>query len=168
MFRKSLQYAIALTFLSSQAFAQSRAYLSNSMSDEMYRNKISEFFYNKTGAEILKPVKLLGQVNRPGIYHIPENTTLTTLLALAGGTERGADLNDVQISNPDHTNSKISVNDYMKNGKDQALKANDIVFVPEKKYMFDPDTTNTVMVSATIITVLLSIYVTFKPKSNGF
>src|SRR5690348_14969630 len=96
-----LRSFLALALVSSQCFAQNRTFLSNSVSDDVYKNKLSVFYFNKTGAEILRPVKLLGVVARPGIYNLPENTNLSTLLSIAGGIEHGADLKNVSVSNPD-------------------------------------------------------------------
>jgi hypothetical protein len=155
---------LAMVMASSQAFAQNRTYLSNSASDDVYKNKLSVFYYNKTGAEVLRPVKLLGQVARPGIYNVPENTELTTLLSIAGGMEKGADLKNVSIGNPNGTQTKMNLADQLISGHDYSLKTNDIIYIPERKNTFDQDTTNTVLVVSTIASLLLTGIVVFRPR----
>jgi hypothetical protein len=162
--RKIFSIFMGITLMASQAFSQNRTYLSNGASEDLYRNKISEYFYNKTGAEVLRPVKLLGLVNRPGIYHVPENTNLTTLLSIAGGTDHGADLKAITISNPDGKSLQMDLNEELSTGKDINLKANDIIYIPEKKFTFDPNATNNVVIFSTIISLLLTTYVVFRPQ----
>jgi SLBB domain-containing protein len=164
--RRNFSIVFVILFICSQAFSQNRTYLSNSTSDDVYKNRISEYFYNKTGAEVLRSIKLLGLVNRPGIYHVPDNTSLTTLLSIAGGTDHGADLKEITISNPDGTSVKMDLSQQLSTGKDFNLKPNDIIYIPEKKSTFDRDATNTVVVVSTIVSLLLTTYVVFRPPQN--
>lgn len=158
-----LKLFLAAFVFSTQAFAQSQSYLRSDLQEDSYRSRLSIYYFNKTGAEVLRQVKLLGNVNRPGIYHVPENTDLTTLLAIAGGTSNSADTQNVLISNPTGVNTTLNLREQLASGKDINLKANDIIFVPEKKFTFDPNSTNNVMVITTIISLLLTTYVVFKP-----
>ena len=161
---KLFKLFLAFSLFSSQAFAQSQQFLANPISEQSARSRISEFFYEKTGSEVLHPVKLLGTVNKPGIYHVPQNTKLTTLLSVAGGTAIQADLANVSVSNPSGATQKIDFRATLESGKDVNLKPDDIIFVPEKKHMISPDTSNTIMITTAVISVLLTGIVVFRDK----
>ena len=60
-------------------------------------------------------VNVLGHVNRPGTYLVYDGIDFISLLSLAGGASRGADLTDIKIIN-DETYI-INFKDYLKNGK---------------------------------------------------
>ena len=160
--RRSFCVVLASLFFSGQVLAQSRSYLANPISDEGYKTAISEYFYNKAGTDVLRPVKLLGLVNRPGIYHVPADTNLSTLLSIAGGTDKSANLQEINISNPDGKSATMDLNQQLQIGKDIGLRPNDIIYIPEKKHMFDQPTTNGVMVITTILSLALTTYVVFK------
>lgn len=49
------------------------------------------------GDELLINVQIWGQVKSPGLYSLPENSDIATLLSLAGGPTENADLSAVKI-----------------------------------------------------------------------
>lgn len=76
-----------------------------------------------------------GQVRNPGLYKIPDNTDLLTLISSAGGPTEQAKLTKVKIVRPTAEGEKIifvDLNKYMKTG-DMSLipimKPGDTVFV---------------------------------------
>mgnify|MGYP001228725482 CR=1 FL=1 len=44
-------------------------------------------------------VNVIGHVNQPGSYLVPDGSDLLTVLSLAGGPARGANLKNIKISN---------------------------------------------------------------------
>lgn len=76
-----------------------------------------------------------GQVRNPGLYKIPDNTDLLTLISSAGGPTENAKLAKIKIVRPTSKGDKIiyvDLNEYMKTG-DMSLipimKPGDTVFV---------------------------------------
>jgi hypothetical protein len=57
----------------------------------------SEFVFRNSPDDLLMPVYLLGAVSKPGLYHVPNRTTLTTLLTIAGGPLADAKLGDLVL-----------------------------------------------------------------------
>lgn len=138
-------------FLSSQAFAQV-----GTEAEDIYHSRISEYFYNKSGRDVLSPVKLLGSVSKPGLYHLPENTNLSTLLSIAGGTAGDANLKGIVIRRADGSRIERDLLKVVQNGDEVKLATGDIIFVPQKEGWFDGPTSNSIMVVTAVLTVVLT------------
>ena len=86
-----------------------------------------------------RQVSVIGEVNTPGKYDMPEEKDITVLeaIAMAGGFNKDADVNGTRImrvKEGDKKTIKIRVKDITERGqkdKDVVLEADDIVFVPE-------------------------------------
>ena len=92
-------------------------------------SSISAYSYegNRSGVEKLKMnVYILGRVNKPGLYLVPDDTDFLTLLALAGGPTEDAKLTKIRIVRPVNT----SVDNYSEAK---------IVWINFKKYMETAD-----------------------------
>ncbi len=81
-----------------------------------------------------------GQVRKPGLYIVPDNTDLLTLISLAGGPSEDAKLTKVKIVRPTTKGKKIiivNLKKYMENGdKDliPILKPGDTVIISGTVY----------------------------------
>jgi len=91
--------------------------------------------------ELLIKVNILGYIERPGQYLVPQNTDMISLIAFAGGFERGANLKNIHMlrdktqveyfSSTDRTNNngyrdsdisfKINFEDYLSSGGKKTL-----------------------------------------------
>ena len=92
-------------------------------------SSISAYSYdgNRSGVEKLKMnVYILGRVNRPGLYLVPDDTDFLTLLALAGGPGEDAKLSKIRIVRPADFSS------------DNKTKE-EIIWINFKKYMETAD-----------------------------
>jgi hypothetical protein len=92
-------------------------------------SSISAYTYegNRSGVEKLKMnVYILGQVNKPGLYLVPDDTDFLTLLALAGGPKEDAKLSKVRIIRPANTSL-------------DAKSSEKVIWVNLKKYMETAD-----------------------------
>jgi len=86
-----------------------------------------------------RQVSVLGEVNLPGKYDMPEEKSITLLqaIAMAGGFTKDADINQTQIMRVKDGQTKtiiVRVSDITKKGqKDQdiAIEPEDVIFVPE-------------------------------------
>jgi len=73
-------------------------------------SSISAYSYegNRSGVEKLKMnVYILGRVNKPGLYLVPDDTDFITLLALAGGPDEDAKLSKIRIIRPANNNIDV-------------------------------------------------------------
>jgi hypothetical protein len=92
-------------------------------------SSISAFSYegNRSGVEQLKMnVYILGQVNKPGLYLVPDDTDFLTLLALAGGPREDAKLSKIRIIRPINPNLEVE-------------SKSEIIWLNFKKYMETAD-----------------------------
>lgn len=90
-------------------FSGSSAYLYSGTLTETEQLKIKTYIW--------------GQVRKPGLYIVPDNTDLLTLISLAGGPTEDAKLSKVRIVRPTTDGKKVIIIDvkhYMENG-DKAL-----------------------------------------------
>jgi len=107
----------------------------------------------------LIPVRLVGGVNRPGYYQIPENTTLLTLLSYSGGANVSSDLKNVTLwRNEKKVSEDIDVMKLMRrpNAAEPLLGANDVVFIQEKQSLFSPNTLTTITVLSSVAALVLT------------
>ena len=126
------------------------------------QSTISEFVYQNGPDEILIKVFLLGAVSKPGLYHVPVNTDLFSLLAFAGGPLEQAELDHIQVKHrPANAESKTSELDLQSavtdpNIKLPTLALNDVILVPQRKPAISNNTIATVGVVATVLGIILT------------
>ncbi|MAE69290.1 MAG: hypothetical protein CME06_02350 [Gemmatimonadetes bacterium] len=81
-------------------------------------------------------VHVWGEVHKPGLYVVPDNTDLVTLLSYAGGPTKNARVSSVKlVRTADHADQvdEIDVKDYIAHGNPNAtlmLRPGDTVVVP--------------------------------------
>jgi hypothetical protein len=143
---------IGIYLFSGQAFAQTTP---GGNSEDVFYSRISEYFYNRSGRDVLSPVKLLGSVSKPGLYHIPDNTNLSTLLSISGGTTPDANTEGIIVRRADGTKIEKDLFKVV-SGDEVKLAAGDMVYVPPKEGMFDAPSTNTIMVLTAVVSVVLT------------
>jgi hypothetical protein len=124
-----------------------------------------EFIYQPYPGTVLIPVSLWGSVTRTGIYRIPLNTDLVTLLSLAGGPGVDAKIDDISIRRTLGPEQKVITVDGEKliKGKDKVpvpvLAANDVVYVPKKEPVVSNNTVLMITVVASVLSVIVSTLV---------
>lgn len=97
---KKLLLSLIIICMALPVIAQSNTSVTTSSS-------ISAYSYegNRSGVEKLKMnVYILGRVNKPGLYLVPDDTDFITLLALAGGPDEDAKLSKIRIIRPANNN----------------------------------------------------------------
>ena len=82
---------------------------------------------------------ILGQVAKPGLYVVPDDTDFLTLLALAGGPREDAKLSKIRIVRPSEEGEKVVWVNFK-----EYLESGDPALIPEMK----PG--DTIVVSGTI------------------
>jgi len=90
-------------------------------------NRGSIYLYSGTlsGSEQLKiKTYIWGQVRNPGLYIIPDNTNLLTLISSAGGPTENAKLTKVRIIRPTAEGEKViwvNLKEYIKTGDESLI-----------------------------------------------
>jgi polysaccharide export outer membrane protein len=92
-----------------------------------------------TDNQLLIKVNIWGEVLKPGIVEVPDNTDLLTLISMAGGPTENAKLSKVKIKRNFNQNKVLTVNvkDYVQNGKSEEIpmvKPGDTVIIPRNSF----------------------------------
>ncbi len=87
--------------------------------------------------ELLVPVSIWGEVEKPGLYNVPDGTDLTQLISYAGGPTEYANLTKVKLTRPGAGDANaVNVNRYLDSGDAAlvpALQPGDTVYVRKNK-----------------------------------
>jgi polysaccharide export outer membrane protein len=90
-------------------------------------NNASAYTYEGTRSDIEKlkiNTYVWGQVEKPGLYLVPDNTDLLTLISLAGGPTPDAKLSKVRIIRPTAEGEKIlwiNLKEYIETGDEKMI-----------------------------------------------
>ena len=162
------------SILINQTFA---ATAENAKTSKYNLSSPSEFVFESYPNQELIPIRLLGAVKNAGLYHVPVNMKLTTLLSLAGGTNNEADLENIVIGNDQQNvvsptgESKASLNlnleEVLKSGakNDYTLASNDIVLIKNKSPLISNDSFRIISIVSVLLTTLLTAVI-IKDKVN--
>lgn len=147
---------IIFVFCSPQ-FALGQSHLPQyNLSDEAFRTRLSEYFYNQNNVDLLVPVRLMGNVTKPGLYHVPSHTSMLTLISISGGPGRNADVENISLFSINGSQSNLALSKLMHSEKDYIVKQGDLIYIPDKKVTFDQNTVNAFTVITGIVSVLLT------------
>lgn len=115
----------------------------------------AEFVLRKYPGEKLIPVRILGGVNRPGIYYLPEGTDLLTAISLSAGLSSEADLHRVHHAQGNKTGSTTrTLHEMFEDPKlNPKLTANDLLYVEEQQ----PALSNNTMLLLTALSSIVGI-----------
>jgi hypothetical protein len=119
---KKILFAILLICVSLSLFAQGTVTFSPSSNISAYT-----FDGARSGVEKLKMnTYILGQVAKPGLYVVPDDTDFLTLLALAGGPKEDAKLTKIRIVRPIAEDDKVlwvNFKQYLETGNTELIPA---------------------------------------------
>lgn len=153
---------IALIFCQPlNVYAQSKNIMRGGPTDP-YTRSVSEFFFSRTGSEMLSPVRVVGGVEFPGIYHVPAGTDLATLLSLAGGVATNSDITEISFTRVGEPSKKVNLYEHLEKGREINLVKGDILFVPKKEGIITSETATAITVIVSILSLGLTAYVVDK------
>ena len=119
---KKILFAILLISISLTLFAQGSVTFTPSSNISAYT-----FDGARSGVEKLKMnTYILGQVAKPGLYVVPDDTDFLTLLALAGGPREDAKLTKIRIVRPIAESEKViwvNFKQYLETGDTELIPA---------------------------------------------
>ena len=106
-------------------------------------NGLGDFVAGYYPGAVMIPVNLWGATKTSGLFRVPKNTTLSTLLSYARGPTEDAELDEVKIKRVSGAKEQVFKVDVEKIFDDPAqndviLHPNDIVYVVPKKTYIDP------------------------------
>ncbi len=118
-----------------------------------------EDFYMDSGQRLLIEVHIWGEVNSPGMYRVPDGSTVLDLVSRAGGPTQYAALSRVKLAtsreNRRH-NSSINIDRYLNTTREveiPVLKPGDTVMIPRNARFFWKDAVRFVADLAVIVNV---------------
>lgn len=126
---------------------------------------VSEYFYRRDRDDVLVPVYMLGEVTKPGIYHVPVKSDLVTLLSIAGGLSSSADHDGIHVRDARQPESvKVTMNDILRDSKakPRVLLGNEVIFVEKS----EPWISNNTMLVIGFLSGLVGIWVGSKALSK--
>jgi protein involved in polysaccharide export with SLBB domain len=118
-----------------------------------------EDFYMDSGQRLLIEVHVWGEVNSPGMYRVPDGSTVLDLISKAGGPTQYAALSRIKLSRndgPKRQNQKINIDKYLDSTQDvdiPVLKPGDTVMIPRNARFFWKDAISFVADLAVIVNV---------------
>jgi len=154
--RKFIAVFIIFLIFPSQSFADSKDAFGLNYGKED-SGRIAEFYYKNTPNDVLVPVRLLGSVKSPGLYHIPRNTKFINLLSISGGPSTDADIYNIKIKHASGKSADIDLDDYMDGDLDLRLQHGDTIWVPRETMLFSPNTVTTIAVITGVLGIIVSV-----------
>jgi hypothetical protein len=122
---------------------------------------VGEFRVGYSPGTVMIPVNLWGATKVSGLFNVPKNTTLTTLLSYARGPDIDAKLTNVLIKRSSENKErviKVDVEKILENPgtHDVILQPHDIVYVEAKKSIIDQRWVTVVAFVGTLLAATLS------------
>lgn len=121
--------------------------------------KPSEFVFQSYKNQELISLRLLGAVNKAGLYHVPKDIKLLTLLSLAGGTAKDAEVEEIMIGSESQKElTKVNLYEAINKQVNQEykFKPNDTIYVKHKKPFISNDSWKIISVISVLLTTALT------------
>ncbi len=148
---------LAMNFATVPVFARQTDRMKRPFTNEEVDVRLSEFFYRKSYGKVLVPVKLMGDVEKPGLYHVPHATDLATLLSISGGPSRTAEADSILVSRAGGRSSEeVDIEDLVKGEQKIRLTGGETIWVPPREGLVDGTTYTTIAAVAGVLGIVLS------------
>lgn len=122
--------------------------------------KGSEYISGTTYDNKMMEVKLIGEVQKPGIHLLPVNSKFTNLLSYAGGPTKDADVSNITIKRKipkGYKNIELDFEEFMQNdNNDLTLMPNDLVYIKRQDEFIS---SRTLTIVATVLGMVVSAIV---------
>lgn len=156
---KLLNLAIIFVLVINPVFAQTGVFtLKNTVPNTQ------EYFAGAYPGAVMMKVNILGAVNKPGVYNVPVNSELTSVLSYAGGPSKEAELDEVFVRSKvgsEYKVKKINLENFFSDAKEQPymLKPDDYVYIEQNEGLVNNNLMRTSTVIASILGIVVSILV---------
>lgn len=149
-------------------------------SNDLFRVSEDKMRFSLKGAEYIsgddfrKPVmkvNLIGAVDKPGVHIVPKDTTMTSLLAYAGGPSKEAEIDEIVIKRKNGKRFDIinyDLEEYVNDEKmvDVQLRPYDVIHVPQKDHVISDNTFRNLIILSTVLAVVVSA-ITIDDRFDG-
>ena len=95
----------------------------------------------------------------PGIYHIPKETDLATLISLSGGADNNSDITKLKYTLPGKKTVELNLYDHIGTNNEIKLSGGEIIYIPRKEGWVSNETATTVTVLISVLSLVLTGYV---------
>ena len=170
---KILSLLLSLVF-SFSSFAQGDSYFSTSRKVDSGLLNGSVYTSGNYPGAILMKVNILGEVQKPGVHHMPSDTDLNTALGFAGGPTRYANIKNAVIKR-DENGSEVSIdldlNKHFRQIHQEKihLKSNDTLYIPQNNAVISDNTFRVIVTLSFIVgTVLSAVSIHQMTKGRGY
>lgn len=117
---KKLLLIVTLAFISLIVFAQDQSGFTSA-------NNASAYTFDGSRSNVVKlkiNTYIWGQINKPGLYIVPDDTDLLTLISLAGGPREDAKISKIRIVRPTAEGERIiwiNLKKYIETGDEKLI-----------------------------------------------
>jgi hypothetical protein len=163
---------IFLSIFTLQAFATNDGYLSTNRKVDSGISSGSVYYSGNYPGAVLMRVSIIGEVQRPGVHHMPKDTSLNTALGFAGGPTRFANTKDAVINrnfNGELKSIPLDLDKHFRELHSQniSIQPNDTIYIPQREAVISDNTFRVVTVLSFIVgTVLSAVSIHQLTKSN--
>ena len=145
-----------LILLSSIAFAQDEVFSLK----KAVPNNTQEYYAGALPGSVMMKVNILGAIHKPGVYNVPINSELNSVLSYAGGPTIDAKLDQVMVRSKQGATNKIKRVDLEEFFNDEKsnpykLKPDDYVYIEQKQKIIS----NEILQTTTLVSSILGIVV---------
>lgn len=120
-----------------------------------------EYFAGAYPGAVMMKVNLIGGVHKPGVYNVPVNTELNSVISYAGGPTKEAELDEIVIRSKLGNNykvKKVDLKEFFENPEKAPykLRPDDYVYVNQSEDLVNNNVFRASMVVSAIVGALLS------------
>jgi len=123
-----------------------------------------EFIAGEYPNAVLMPVKIFGSIQRAGVYHVPLETDIISLITYAGGTTEKANLSNVSL-NRKKGSKKEGITLDLKEIIEKPVKENiflsaeDEIYIPTNEPIISQNSQILITMTATILGIALTTFI---------
>ena len=142
--------------LTSIAFAQDEVFSLK----KAVPNNTQEYFAGAMPGSVMMKVNMLGAIHKPGVYNVPINSELNSVLSYAGGPTIDAKLDEVMVRSKQGAKNKVKrvdLEEFFSNqdASPYRLKPDDYVYIEQKQKIIS----NEILQTTTLVSSILGIVV---------
>lgn len=121
----------------------------------------NEYFAGSYPGAMMMKVHVLGGVHSPGVYNVPVNSELSSVLSYAGGPTKDAEFDKVFVKRKkgdEFAVKKINMKKFFENPEESPyrLAPEDHVYISQRQQLISDNTFRGILVISTVIATILS------------
>lgn len=168
IFSRTLASVLCFTQLTASAQSSLNSRVSNSLNRIATPHSATQaqFRFDGTLGAGMMSVEVVGAINNSGLYHVPQGTSVSDLISLAGGFSNHAELDKSllrrrSLTKKSETFIKLNLEDYYEGNSSQGLphlQEGDLLYIPVDEPAIDRDTSTIITALGAVASTVLSIF----------